>query len=103
MTILSFAAIFAGLGLVETSGGYALAAALVMGVFLGSVLWWLLLSGSVSLSRWKLSPGTLQWANNVSGIIILGFGAGTLLSVLHVSSYSVVGLGTITSQQHRTS
>jgi threonine/homoserine/homoserine lactone efflux protein len=82
MTLLYFAAVFAGLGLVETSGGYALAAVLVVGVFLGSALWWLLLSEGVSRLRWKLSPGALQWVNRVSGITISGFGMGALLSVL---------------------
>ena len=79
-TILSFAAIFAGLGLVETGGGYASAAALVVGVFSGSALWWLLLSGGVSLFRWKLGADTLRSVNKASGIIILGFGVGALLS-----------------------
>src|SRR5512142_2363186 len=36
MTILSFAAIFAGLGLANTNGDYASAVILVLGVFLGS-------------------------------------------------------------------
>jgi threonine/homoserine/homoserine lactone efflux protein len=81
-TILSFTAIFAGLGLVEPSGGYASAGALVVGVFMGSALWWSLLSGGVSLLRWKLSGGALRWVSKVSGIIILGFGVAALLSVV---------------------
>ena len=81
-TIVSFAAIFAGLGLVETSGGYTSAAALVVGVFSGSAVWWFLLSGGVSLLRWKLGAGALRWVSKVSGIIILGFGVAALLSVV---------------------
>ena len=73
-TILSFTAVFAGLGLVEPSGGYASAGALVVGVFMGSALWWSLLSGGVSLLRWKLSGGAPRWVNKVSGIIIRGSG-----------------------------
>ena len=42
MTILSFAAIFAGLGLV--GGGAADAALLTFGVFCGSASWWVLLT-----------------------------------------------------------
>jgi len=57
-------------------------APLIVGVFLGLALWWLLLSGGVSLLRWKLSPSALQWVHRVSGIIILGFGVAALLSVL---------------------
>jgi hypothetical protein len=50
MTILSFAAVFAGLGMADAGRNYGLAAVLVLGVFIGSALWWLGLSGVVSLS-----------------------------------------------------
>src|SRR5919201_2008869 len=43
-TILSFAAIFAGLGVASSGGGYPSAGLLVLGVFAGSALWWLFLS-----------------------------------------------------------
>jgi threonine/homoserine/homoserine lactone efflux protein len=81
LTILSFAAFFAGLGLIE-SAGYVPAAVLVLGVFSGSTLWWLLLSGGVSLFRWRLGFGTLRWVNRASGTIIFGFGVAALLSLL---------------------
>ena len=82
MTILSFAAIFAGLGLGETDGEYTVAFALVAGVFAGSALWWLLLSTGVDLVRSKLEPVTLRWINRASGALILGFGAVALGSLL---------------------
>ena len=74
VTILAFAAIFAGLGLANTNGNYGAAAILVLGVFLGSALWWLLLSGGVSLLRERFTMVGLQWVNRISGVIILGFG-----------------------------
>jgi threonine/homoserine/homoserine lactone efflux protein len=73
LTVLSFAAIFAGLGLVE-SGGYVLATVLVLGVFSEAALWWLLLSGGVSLFGSRLGFGTLQWANRASGRSSLALG-----------------------------
>jgi threonine/homoserine/homoserine lactone efflux protein len=82
MTILSFAAIFAGLGLASAPGSYASAAVLVLGVFSGSALWWLLLSGGVSLLRGRFTPGSLRWVNRVSGIIIAGFGLLALVSLV---------------------
>jgi threonine/homoserine/homoserine lactone efflux protein len=82
MTILSFAAVFAGLGIGSATGDYFSAALLVLGVFLGSGLWWLLLSGGVSLFRTKLQPRALRWVNTISGIIILGFGVTALLSLM---------------------
>lgn len=74
VTILAFAAIFAGLGLANTRGDYGAAAVLVLGVFLGSAAWWLLLSGGVSLLRERFTATGLQWVNRISGVIILGFG-----------------------------
>src|SRR5688572_21388344 len=41
MTILSFVAVFAGLGLSAGAGSYASAALMVSGVFIGSAIWWL--------------------------------------------------------------
>jgi threonine/homoserine/homoserine lactone efflux protein len=73
-TIFSFAAIFAGLGLGETQGGYALASVLVAGVFWGSALWWLVLSTGVSLLRSRLGLVALRRINWASGALILGFG-----------------------------
>jgi len=81
-TILSFAAIFAGLGIGSATWDYVSATLSVLGVFLGSALWWLILSGGVSVFRTKLKPRALGWVNNVSGIIILAFGVTALLSLI---------------------
>jgi threonine/homoserine/homoserine lactone efflux protein len=82
MTILSFAAIFAGLGLASTSGSYISAGVLVLGVFTGSALWWLILSGGVSLLREKINARGLQWVNRISAAVITGFGLFALFSIL---------------------
>jgi threonine/homoserine/homoserine lactone efflux protein len=74
MTILSFAAIFAGLGLANTGGSYASALILVLGVFLGSAAWWLFLSGGVGLLRDKFNTKGLLWVNRISGMVITVFG-----------------------------
>jgi len=80
MTILSFAAVFAGLGLGGGAADYAGASLLVMGVFLGSTLWWLFLSGGVGLFRKKLKDEHFRWVNRISGTIIAGFGLLVLVS-----------------------
>ena len=80
MTILAFVAVFAGLGLAASGGGYQSAGLLVLGVFLGSASWWLLLSGGVGILRTRFTPAALLWVNRVSGLIIFGFGAYALLS-----------------------
>jgi threonine/homoserine/homoserine lactone efflux protein len=82
MTILSFAAIFAGLGLGSASGNYGFAGLLVLGVFIGSALWWLILSGTVGMVRTKFNPSGLRWLNRISGITITGFGLLAFLSLI---------------------
>lgn len=74
MTILSFAAIFAGLGLAGAAGNYASAGTLVVGVFLGSAAWWFLLSAGAGALRAKMTPARLRWVNRASGAVIAGFG-----------------------------
>jgi threonine/homoserine/homoserine lactone efflux protein len=81
MTILSFAAIFAGIGLGSSVASYGSATLLVVSVFAGSALWWLILSGTVGLFRKKVTPSVLKWINRVSGAIIMGFGALVLISL----------------------
>ena len=81
LTILSFAAIFAGLGLTNTTGSYASALILVLGVFLGSASWWLLLSGSVGLFRDKFNTQGMVWVNLISGVMITAFGAVALVGL----------------------
>ena len=82
MTILSFMVIFAGMGLSQASRDSAAATTLVTGVFRGSILWWLLLGGIVSLLRRRLGPGVLIWVNRISGLVLLGFGLRILIGLL---------------------
>ncbi len=80
MTIISFAAIFAGLG-VRAGGDYTSALLLVGGVFLGSASWWFILSGGVSLFRSRLTIASLRWVNWISGLILTGFGVVAIASL----------------------
>lgn len=89
-TIMSFAAVFAGLGLgtgvagaASSQSGRLAAITLVVGVFVGSALWWLLLSSVVSLFRSIANPNTLQWLNRVSGVVLIMFGVIALISLGH--------------------
>ncbi len=75
MTILSFAAIFTGLGLVHTAGRAGAAGAMVLGVFAGSAAWWLALTAMVGAASHWVTPKVLRWVNRVSGIVIAAFGA----------------------------
>jgi threonine/homoserine/homoserine lactone efflux protein len=82
MTILFFAAVFAGLGVGTAGDHYVSAAILVAGVFTGSALWWLILSGFTGLLRGLFNFKRLQWLNRISGLIIIGFGLVAFLSLV---------------------
>lgn len=73
MTIFSFAAIFSGMS-AQTLPVFRFSAfLLVLGVFLGSASWWLILSSSVGLLRSRVTPALLGWVNRISGLVIIGF------------------------------
>ncbi len=80
MTILSFAAIFAGAGL--TAGSSTQALVLVLGTFVGSMLWWMFLSGTVAAFRAKISTHTLGLINKASAIVLIGFAVWMLAQAL---------------------
>jgi len=82
MTILSFMAVFASLGVASAGGDYGSAAILVLSVFIGSALWWFGLSGLVSLFRSRIDARALQWVNRASGAIIAGFGLWALVQLV---------------------
>lgn len=82
MTILSFAAMFAGLGLSAPGTDYQSALLLVIGFFLGSTIWWLTLSTGVSLIRTKFNQTAMHWVNRISGAVIIAFGVVAVTSAL---------------------
>jgi threonine/homoserine/homoserine lactone efflux protein len=73
-TILSFIAIYSGLGIVDNDASYNEALILILGVFLGSLSWWFVLCSSISLIRHKLNQTLLTAINRFSGFILIGFG-----------------------------
>lgn len=84
LTILSFAAIFAGVGVGVggASNGYLAATLVVVGVFLGSTLWWCFLTGGMSLLRGKFTARWLLWIHRISGGIIALLGVVAMVSLL---------------------
>lgn len=82
MTILSFTAIFAGLGLATGTGNYASALTLVAGVFLGSASWWLLLTSGVGLLWKQPGPTFGRWVNRISGAVLIIFAIVSLVSMI---------------------
>jgi threonine/homoserine/homoserine lactone efflux protein len=71
MTILSFGALFAGLGV--TSGEPGDAALVTVGVLLGSGAWWVVLTTVVSVVRGRVTTGWIRGINLASGVAIGAF------------------------------
>lgn len=92
LTILSFLAIFTGLDVAGPGAGeegavgppernYPGITALVVGVFAGSALWWLLLSMSVGLFRHHIRGQPMRWPNIIAGALIIGIGGYALTAI----------------------
>lgn len=74
LTILSFAGIYATLAGDLPSQHWMFPLILTLGVFVGSSLWWLILSTSASLFKNKITTKMRQGINRISGTIIFLFG-----------------------------
>lgn len=80
MTLVSFGLGFAWLGIGEALGGRLDVFLLVLGVFVGSLLWWLVLIFGAHVFRRRLSEGGLRWVNRVAGVVILAFAIFVMLA-----------------------
>jgi len=80
ITILAFAAVFAGVGI--TGSRHGSASLLIAGVFAGSAIWWILLTGATDLFRRRISEDNLAWLNRISGVIITAFGLFLLVTLI---------------------
>jgi threonine/homoserine/homoserine lactone efflux protein len=82
MTIISFTAIFAGLGIGSSGESVGGAMMMVAGVVSGSAAWWLLLSTAFGLLRSRVNERMMLWVNRVSGAVITVFGVLAIASLL---------------------
>lgn len=74
LTILSFTAVFAGMGFGGVSSDYLAAGCLVAGVFIGSMAWWVTLASAVSLFNSRMNASPMGWINRLSGTVLALFG-----------------------------
>lgn len=73
MTILSFIGIFASI----SSGGSITTSetlGMVVGIFLGSMTWWIILGAIITKIKHKLSESAIRGIRYLSAIILAGFG-----------------------------
>jgi threonine/homoserine/homoserine lactone efflux protein len=81
LTILVFAAVFAGLGF-GVGASLLDATEITLSVWIGSALWWLLLTAVVAWFRTRLSMTVYLSINRISGAALVMFGVYAMVSVL---------------------
>jgi predicted FMN-binding regulatory protein PaiB/threonine/homoserine/homoserine lactone efflux protein len=82
ITILAFLAIFAAVGLSGAEATLGRAAILVLGVWVGSLVWWFSLSFGIGLWLRSFEPRHLVWINRGSGAILVLSGITLLASLI---------------------
>lgn len=82
LTIFGFAAIFASVGIAYPEGKFETPAFLVAGVFIGSSIWWMIISEVITFFRKKITESLLLWVNKIAALIITAFGIAVLLGAL---------------------
>ena len=79
LTILFFIVVLPGFGIVIGGMSLIISAEFILGIFFGSVLWWVILCGAIASVRSRFTAKNLGLINRISGILIVLFGIGTLL------------------------
>jgi threonine/homoserine/homoserine lactone efflux protein len=85
-TIVLYTGVFAALNV--ATGDYGSASLIVLGVFIGSLLWWVILSNGVTLLRSRLTAPMLRAVNIISGLILIGFGVAAIFSLFSMDAAS---------------
>lgn len=86
ITILSFIGALAAVGIANNLG-QDLPLILVLGIFIGSILWWSILSMALGSVRQTLTKQQMLFINEIAGGIILLFALALLIQVLKTISY----------------
>ena len=82
IVLLVFAATFTALGISPAEDSFSQGFSLVGGVLAGASVWWVALSMIMFLIHRKVSSEHLFWINQISGVMLLGFGGYMLLSLV---------------------
>jgi threonine/homoserine/homoserine lactone efflux protein len=93
VTIFAFVAIFAGFGLGGELSGDREAMTLVLGVFLGSALWFLTLSSGVAMVRHMISDNVFRLINRGAAVLLAVFGVYALASGVSAVAGSAAAWG----------
>ncbi len=82
ITFVSFAGIFAAIGIPDITDDLTRGVLLIGGVFIGAGAWWSFLTTLAGLFRVRVTDVTIRYINRVSGILILAFGIILLATVM---------------------
>lgn len=82
ITVVAFGVVFTTIGVATAGERYSWAEALIAGVFVGSALWWGVLTGIAALFRSTLNGSGLRWINRISAGVILLCGVLILISAI---------------------
>ncbi len=71
LSVFVFIAIFSGYSIVLQLSQLGEAFMIIAGIFIGSSIWWMVLTGLANLFRHKFTIDLLKWANRIIGIAII--------------------------------
>ncbi|HEX6978794.1 MAG TPA: LysE family transporter [Alphaproteobacteria bacterium] len=84
VTIISFVGVFAAFGLdADDQVGFS-DWVVLLGVFSGSMGWWLILTGLVGLFHGRFTETGLMWANRITGVLLLAAAAVVSVEALRI-------------------
>ena len=82
ITIIAFVAIFAAAGLPEKGHTFLSATIMVLGVILGSCLWWFSLSSGINILKNHFQMNSLHMINKISGAFLVFFSILLFISLI---------------------
>lgn len=84
VAVFLFVAALASIDIVSVESPILSTLFVVSGVFLGALLWWVMLISFVNLFRKKFRLKQLWWINKIAGVLITAFGVFAILAIFYV-------------------
>ncbi|MUT67389.1 LysE family translocator [Paenibacillus sp. NEAU-GSW1] len=81
LTIISFVGIFSAIEQTSTTGAGG-AWWMMIGIWLGSMLWWTFLCIVIGSIRTVLNRSAMRWINLISGVVLLTYGAIAIIKAI---------------------
>lgn len=86
LTVLFFGAVFAGFGVVKEESDFLSVFFMVVGIFVGALAWWVILTTTVNHFRKKFRLKRLWWINKITGAIVILCGIAGGISLFFINS-----------------